>query len=68
MIDSGRLERCFLEHLLRYAVGRGLYPGEQGALDTLASSFQASHDSLSETLLGYAASDRFALRQEDPTP
>ena len=68
LIDSGRLERCFLEHLLRYAVGRGLYPGEQGAVDTLASAFAASHDSLTETLLGYVASDRFALRQEDPTP
>jgi len=68
LIDSGRLERCFLEHLLRYAVGRGLYAGEQGALDTLAGSFQASHDSLTETLLGYVVSDRFALRQEDPTP
>jgi len=68
LIDSGRLERCFLEHLLRYAVGRGLYPAEQGAVDTLASGFAASHESLTETLLGYVASDRFALRQEDPTP
>ena len=68
LIASGRLERCFLEHLLRYAVGRGLYPSEQGEVDTLASAFAASHDSLTETLLGYVASDRFALRQEDPTP
>jgi hypothetical protein len=68
LIGSGRLERCFLEHLLRYAVGRGLYPAEQGEVDTLASAFAASHDSLAETLLGYVASDRFALRQEDPTP
>ena len=68
LIESGRLERCFVEHLLRYAVGRGLYPEEMGAVDTLASSFKASDDSLTETLLGYVASDRFALRQEDPAP
>ena len=68
LIESGKLERCFVEHLLRYAVGRGLYPEEQGAVDTLASGFKASDESLTETLLGYVASDRFALRQEDPTP
>src|SRR4051794_22393562 len=68
LIDSGKLEHCFLEHLLRYAVGRGLYPEEQGAVDTLASAFKASDESLTETLLGYVASDRFALRQEDPAP
>jgi hypothetical protein len=68
LIESGRLERCFLEHLLRYALGRGLYPGEQAAVDTLASSFAASDESFTETLVGYVASQRFALRQEDPTP
>jgi hypothetical protein len=68
LIESGKLEHCFVEHLLRYAVGRGLYPEEQGAVDTLASAFKASDESLTETLLGYVASDRFALRQEDPAP
>jgi hypothetical protein len=68
LIDSGELEHCFVEHLLRYAVGRALYPEEQGAVDALASSFKASDYSLTETLLGYVASDRFALRQEDPAP
>jgi hypothetical protein len=68
LIESGSLERCFVEHLLRYAVGRGLYPEEQGAVDTLVTAFKASDESLTETLLSYVASDRFALRQEDPAP
>ena len=68
LIDSGKLEHCFLEHLLRYALGRGLYPGEQGAVDALGTQFTAADESLTETLLAYVASDRFALRQEDPTP
>ena len=68
LIDSGRLERCFVEHMLRYAVGRGLYPGEQGAVDALANAFEASDDSFTETLIAHVASERFALRQEDPTP
>src|SRR6478735_7863537 len=62
LIASGSLERCFVEHLLRYAVGRGLYPEEQGAVDTLVGAFKASDDSLTETLLSYVASDRFAQR------
>jgi len=65
LIDSGKLERCVVEHMLRYAVGRGLYPEEQGAVDTLAGGFKASSYSLTDTLLDYVASDRFALRQED---
>ncbi|HXU05110.1 MAG TPA: DUF1588 domain-containing protein, partial [Polyangia bacterium] len=65
LIDSGKLEHCFVEHLLRYAVGRALYPEEQGAVDTLAGGFKAASYSLTDTLLDYVASDRFALRTED---
>ena len=68
LIDSGKLEHCFVEHLLRYAVGRALYPEEQGAVDTLAGGFKASNYSLTDTLLDYVASDRFALRTEDAAP
>jgi hypothetical protein len=68
LVESGKLEHCVVEHLLRYAVGRGLYPEDQGAVDTLASGFKASDYSLTETLLAYVASDRFALRQEDTGP
>jgi hypothetical protein len=68
LIDSGKLERCLVEHLFRYAVGRGLHAEEQGAVDTLADGFKASDHSLTETLLDYVASDRFALRQEDAVP
>jgi hypothetical protein len=68
LIDSGVLEHCLSEHLLRYAVGRGLYAEEQGAVDTLAAGFKASDYSLTQTLLDYVASDRFALRQEDAAP
>jgi hypothetical protein len=68
LIESGKLEQCLVQHLLRYAVGRGLYPEEQGAVDTMAAGFKASSYSLTETLLDYVASDRFALRQEDAAP
>jgi len=68
LIDSGKLERCLVEHLFRYAVGRGLRPEEQGAVDTLTGGFKGSDYSLTETLLAYVASDRFALRQEDAAP
>ena len=41
---------------------------EQGAVDTMATGFKASNYSLTQTLLDYVASDRFALRQEDAAP
>jgi hypothetical protein len=68
LVESGKLEHCFLEHLLRYALGRGLYTGEDAAVDALATSFDGANQSLTDTLLAYVASERFALRQEDPTP
>jgi hypothetical protein len=68
LIDTGKIEQCLVQHLLRYAVGRGLYPEEQGAVDTMAAGFKASSYSLTQTLLDYVASDRFALRQEDAAP
>lgn len=66
LIDSGKLEQCFVQHLLRYAVGRALRPEETGEVETLMGSFKASDHSLTELLLSFVASDRFALRQEDP--
>jgi hypothetical protein len=66
LLDSGKLEQCFVEHMLRYAVGRELRLEEDGEVSALASSFKTANYSLTELLLGYIASDRFALRQEDP--
>ena len=37
-----------------------------GVVDSLSTSFKASEYSLTNLIVGYVASDRFALRQEDP--
>lgn len=66
LIASGKLEQCFVQELLSYAVGRALRPEESGVVDTLSGTFKASEYSLTDLLLDYVASDRFALRQEDP--
>jgi len=66
LLDSGKLEQCFVDHLMRYAVGLSLRPEEDGVVDSLSTSFKASDYSLTELIVGYVASDRFALRQEDP--
>ncbi len=66
LIDSGKLEQCFVQQLLSYAVGRALRPEESGTVDALSGAFKTSEYSLTELLLDYVASDRFALRQEDP--
>jgi hypothetical protein len=64
--SRGKLEQCFVDHLMRYAVGRSLRPEEDGVVDSLSTSFKASDYSLTDLIVGYVASDRFALRQEDP--
>jgi Protein of unknown function (DUF1588)/Protein of unknown function (DUF1585) len=66
LLDSGKLEQCFVQHLMRYAIGRSLRPEEDGAIAALEGSFKSADYSLADLLLGYVASDRFALRQEDP--
>jgi len=66
LLESGKLEQCFVDHLMRYAVGRSLRPEEDGVVDSLSTSFKASDYSLTDLIVGYVASDRFALRQEDP--
>jgi hypothetical protein len=66
LLDSGKLEQCFVTQLMRFAVGRDLRDEEQGVVDTLSGSFKTSQYSLSDLLVGFVASDRFALRQEDP--
>jgi len=68
LVESGQLAQCFVQHVMRYAVGRTTRPEEDAAVEALATSFKASSYSLPELLLGYVASDRFALRQEDPVP
>lgn len=68
LVDSGKLEQCFVQKLLSFAVGRALRPEESTAATEFADSFKASDYSLKELLLDYVASDRFALRQEEPVP
>lgn len=69
LVDSGELERCFVEQLLDYASGRTLRPDELGLVDAVAADFEASDYDLQALLLDYVASDRFALRrEEDPAP
>jgi hypothetical protein len=66
LVDSGKLEQCFVRQLLSYAVGRAVRPEESAALSALSGSFKASDYSFTDLLLDYVASDRFALLQEEP--
>ena len=68
LIESGRLEQCFVQQMLSYALGRPLRAEESGTVDSLSASFKASNYSFTNLLLDFVASDRFTLRQEDPVP
>ena len=68
LVASGKLEHCFVEQLLDYAIGRKLRSSESGLADALTSSFKAGAYDVQKLVLDYVASDRFALRREEPAP
>jgi hypothetical protein len=68
LVQSGKLEQCFVQHLLTYAVGRELRPEETATRDALVASFKADGYALPRLLTTFVADDRFALRQEEVAP
>ncbi|HVR18245.1 MAG TPA: DUF1592 domain-containing protein, partial [Polyangiaceae bacterium] len=66
LVDTGEVEQCFVEHLVRYAIGRAVRPDEAGVVAELAQSFRSENYAAKELLLDFVASDRFALRREEP--
>jgi hypothetical protein len=68
LVESGELEGCFVEHVLRYALGRGLLPEETGVVGALTDDFRAGGFDTQSLLLDYAASERIAFRREEPVP
>jgi hypothetical protein len=65
LVDSGRLEQCFMQHFMTYAVGRQLRDEEAPARDAMLASFKADGYDLKSLLLRYVTNERFGLRQED---
>jgi len=67
-VDAGKVEQCFVQHLLTFAEGRELRPEEDSAKQALLASFKSSGYNLQQLLTDYATDDRFVLRQEEVTP
>ena len=65
LVESQVLEQCFVKQFYSFAVGRELREQEDGAVSELTTSFQGKDYALTELLLDYVTSERFALRQED---
>ena len=68
LVDSGKVEQCFMQHFMTYAIGRELRPEEDSAKQALLTTFKGDGYSLQQLLTKYAADDRFALRQEEVVP
>ena len=67
-MESGELSQCFVQHWLSYAIGRSLRPGETALVASLEQGFAANGYDAQTLLLDHIASDRFALRREEPAP
>jgi len=68
LVDAGKIEECFVEHWLSYAVGRKLRPEEDAEKRELLASFKGSGYDLKQLLTRYVSEDRFRLRQEEALP
>jgi Protein of unknown function (DUF1588)/Protein of unknown function (DUF1592)/Protein of unknown function (DUF1595)/Protein of unknown function (DUF1585)/Protein of unknown function (DUF1587) len=68
LVDAGKVEQCFMQHLMTFAIGRELRPEEDSAKQALLASFKSGGYNLQQLLTGYAKDDRFALRQEEVLP
>ncbi len=68
LVDNGKVEACFMQHLMTYAIGRELRPEEDASKAALLASFKADGYGLQQLLTHYVTDDRFALRQEEVAP
>jgi hypothetical protein len=66
LVETGEVEHCFVEHLVRYALGRAVKPEEAGVVTALAEAFRSQNYDAKALLLDFVASERFALRREEP--
>jgi hypothetical protein len=67
LVDSGAIERCVVQQVLTFALGRTLEPEENGFVDALTEQLVEHDTALTELLHAYVASDAFVLRKE-PAP
>ena len=51
---------------MRFDIGRAVHPDEAGVVTELAAQFRTQSYDARELLLDFIASDRFALRREEP--
>ena len=68
LVEGGKVEQCFVQQLMSYAVGRELRPEESAAKDALLASFKGDAYDLQQLLKTYVSDERFALRQEEVVP
>lgn len=68
LVDSGRLESCFVQHFMTYAIGRELRAEELPAQGALLEGFQSDGYDLKQLIARFVSDERFALRQEEVVP
>ncbi|WP_240359283.1 DUF1592 domain-containing protein [Pyxidicoccus trucidator] len=61
--DDPKLPACLTEHLLTYALGRGMSREDECAVREIAASAEASGGRLSDYILSIVLSDHFTMRR-----
>jgi hypothetical protein len=61
--DDPKLSACLTEHLLTYALGRGMAKEDECAVKEIAATAEASGGRLSDYILSIVLSDHFTMRR-----
>lgn len=61
--NDPKLPSCLTEHLLTYALGRGMAPADMCAVREIAATAEASGGRLSDYILSIVLSDHFTMRR-----
>ncbi|MCY1018805.1 DUF1592 domain-containing protein [Pyxidicoccus sp. MSG2] len=61
--DDPKLPSCLTEHLLTYALGRGMKPDDACAVREIAATAEASGGRLSDYILSIVLSEHFTMRR-----
>jgi hypothetical protein len=64
LVDSGVLDRCVVQQLSSFALGRALLDTEAGMVDALRAGFESDGHSLTALIQNFVEADAFARRKE----
>ncbi len=68
IVESGELDDCLVRHVWQFSSGRAPGLADEPEIVDMVTAYQSGGRSLRTFLLAFVASERFAMRTEEPAP